>query len=107
MDERDQVENLELVALAGYLGFAVMATSGWGNFDDPNELTYFTEMLETLSESSHIPEFARTPILPLGMANGGQIFYGLNALIPQRVIAFAANKGGSYLTTTLHPKRRL
>lgn len=95
-DERGKVENLELLALADHLGFGLMATSTWHGFNDPTELTYFTEMLETLSTATNVGELSRAPILPVGMSNGGQMSYGLNALIPQRVIAFAANKGGFY-----------
>lgn len=97
-DERARAHDLELVALADQLGFAVAATSHWGNFADPIELNAFESLLTQLAASSSHPELAHAPILPLGMSNGGQMSYALNALLPNRIIAFAANKGGVYNT---------
>jgi len=94
-DSRDMATDPELVALADSLGFALIATSRWG-YIDPKELTLFEKALQQLSVVSGHTELTIAPWLPLGHSNGGQMSYGFNALRPEKVIAFAASKGGYY-----------
>lgn len=95
-DARARATDPELMALASSLDFAVLATSQWGNFSNSSEISIFESALSTFANSSNHPELLDAPWLPIGFSNGGQMSFGLNALRPQKVIAFAANKGGSY-----------
>ncbi|MCC5025414.1 MAG: hypothetical protein J6386_22705 [Candidatus Synoicihabitans palmerolidicus] len=59
-------------------------------------MTAWESALASLAVASGHPELVDAPWLPTGMSNGGQMSYGLNALRPERVIGFSANKGGFY-----------
>jgi autotransporter-associated beta strand protein len=43
------------------------------------------------------PEVANLPFVFTGWSGGGQIAYGINTKIPERVIAFNVNKGANYV----------
>ncbi len=95
-DERARAYDLELVELAEQLDFALMATARWGNLSDPVQVDTLEDVFSYLGDASDQPWLTHAPILPLGMSNGGQMSYGINALWPERTLAFAANKGGFY-----------
>lgn len=95
-DERARAHDLELAELAEQLDFALVATSTWKNFSEDYEIEAFDRLMDYLGDATDQPWLSHAPILPLGMSNGGQMSYGINALWPARTIAFAANKGGFY-----------
>lgn len=95
-DSRGMAANAELLALARAHRFALAATAYWANFSDPAEYTLFTRTLRDLGTQSGHPEIETGIWLPIGHSNGGQMSYGLNALAPVRVAAFAVSKGGYY-----------
>ena len=58
----------------------------------------FCRALVELAKSSRHPEVSNAPLLAWGHSAGGQFSYGLACFMPERVIAFAAVKGGIYQT---------
>jgi hypothetical protein len=76
--------------------FAVMGTGFWGNLSGDSEIALWEDHLDALSASSGHPELVHAPWAPIGLSNGGQMSYGFNALRPEKVIAFIANKGCCY-----------
>ena len=52
--------------------------------------------LAALATACGHPELVHAPYAPIGLSNGGQMSYGFNALRPEKVIAFIANKGCCY-----------
>jgi len=94
-DARFYIENEALRGFARHFGFAVMATAWWGRFQ-PGEIDIWEEHLAAHAALSGHPELIHAPWAPTGFSNGGQMSYGLNALRPDKVIGFVANKGGYY-----------
>ena len=58
----------------------------------------FRQALIELARLSRHPEIADAPLLAWGHSAGGQFSYGLACFMPERVLAFAAVKGGIYQT---------
>lgn len=54
--------------------------------------------IEHLGQKAKRPELARAPLLFWGHSAGGQLGYGMACYAPDRVIGFAAIKGGVYLS---------
>jgi hypothetical protein len=94
-DSRGEVNVPWNQAFAIEHGFAVIATSMWGNLSG-NEITTWDSHLANLATLSAHPELVNAPWAPIGFSNGGQMSYGFNALRPDKTIAFIANKGCCY-----------
>ncbi len=58
----------------------------------------FQKALKHFAKESGLPEIEELPFLIKGASAGGQVAYGLAAIWPEKIIAFAAIKGGYYLT---------
>ncbi len=58
----------------------------------------FRRALVELAKASRHTEVADAPLIAWGHSAGGQFSYGLACFMPERVIAFAAVKGGIYQT---------
>ncbi len=101
-DSTGQATNAQLVAVAEQLGFAILATGGWGNFgyNDPPwvdfEINWFESRISQLAVTSGHPELVNAPWLPMGHSNGGQMSYGMNTKRPHKVIGFITSKGCCY-----------
>ncbi len=101
-DSTGQATNAQLVAVAEQLGFAILATGGWGNFgyNDPPwvdfEINWFESRISQLAGMSNHPELVNAPWLPMGHSNGGQMSYGMNTKRPHKVIGFITSKGCCY-----------
>jgi dienelactone hydrolase len=76
--------------------FAVIGTGFWSNFSSSGEISMWDNHLAALATASGHPELIHAPYAPIGFSNGGQMSYGFNALRPEKVIAFIANKGCCY-----------
>ena len=76
-------------------GFAMIATSMWGNLSG-SEINIWDSHLANLAGVSGHPELVNAPWAPIGFSNGGQMSYGFNALRPDKTIAFVTNKGCCY-----------
>ena len=88
--------------------FALIGTSFWGNLSGM-EINIWDSHLQALASASEHPELVHAPWAPMGFSNGGQMSYGFNALRPEKTIAFIANKGCCYNTTSpslVSPNRR-
>ena len=101
-DSTGKATSSELVAVAEQLGFAILATGGWGNFgyNDPPwvdfEINWMESRISQLATMSNHPELINAPWLPMGHSNGGQMSYGMNAKRPHKVIGFITSKGCCY-----------
>lgn len=94
-DSRDEV-NLPWNRVFAYnQGFAMIATSMWGNLSG-SEINIWDSHLSGLAALSGHPELVYAPWAPIGFSNGGQMSYGFNALRPDKTIAFVTNKGCCY-----------
>ena len=82
-------------AFAQTHGFAMIATSMWGNLSG-SEINVWDSHLANLATLSGRPELVNAPWAPVGFSNGGQMSYGFNALRPEKTIAFITNKGCCY-----------
>ena len=94
-DSRNEVSRPIHQAFAKTHGFAIVATSMWGNLAG-SELSIWDSHLASLATLSGYPELIHAPYAPVGFSNGGQMSYGFNALRPEKTIAFIANKGCCY-----------
>jgi hypothetical protein len=94
-DSRNEVNQLWNQAFAQTHGFAMIATSMWGNLSG-SEINVWDSHLANLATLSGRPELVNAPWAPIGFSNGGQMSYGFNALRPEKTIAFIANKGCCY-----------
>lgn len=94
-DARYYVGNNALRGFARLHGFAVIATAYFGYLQG-SEISIWEAHLGGLAILSGHGEIAHAPWAPLGFSNGGQMSYGFNALRPEKVIGFVANKGGYY-----------
>ena len=86
-------------------GFAMIATSMWGNLSGSEINTWDLHLANLATLSGH-PELVNAPWAPIGFSNGGQMSYGFNALRPEKTIAFITNKGCCY-NNTLPPAAAL
>jgi hypothetical protein len=94
-DSRDEVNLPWNQAFAYNHGFAMIATSMWGNLSGSEINIWDSHLAELASLSAH-PELINAPWAPIGFSNGGQMSYGFNALRPDKTIAFVTNKGCCY-----------
>ncbi len=97
IDNAPTATNVEIVAFARSIDFAVLGMGYWGCFNDPNEYPYFERQMNALIMASQHPEMTNAPWIPLGHSNGGSISSGLNILHPEKVIAFIISKAPSCL----------
>lgn len=97
-DTRDSVASEALIAMAEPMGFAIVGTRNWSNFDevDDSEIERFEALIQSVASKSSHPELVYAPWLPFGFSNGGQMSYGMNTKRPSKVIAFVVNKGEFY-----------
>lgn len=108
-DSRGIVTNTFWQTLARMYGFALMGTRGYvcydGNF--AGTVSVDTEVPVLLSDfawyatESERPEVANLPMIITGWSACGQVAYGINTKIPERIITFIANKGGNYIQPPL------
>lgn len=94
-DSRNEVNQRWNQAFAQTHGFAMIATSMWGNLSG-SEINIWDSHLSNLATLSSRPELVNAPWAPIGFSNGGQMSYGFNALRPEKTIAFITNKGCCY-----------
>ena len=94
-DNRNAVYQERYQRFGELFDFAVIGTAYWGNMDDI-EITLWDHSLSGLASASGHPELVNAPWAPIGLSNGGQMSYGFNALRPEKVLAFIANKGAYY-----------
>ena len=94
-DSRNEVNQPWNQAFAQTHGFAMIATSMWGNLSG-SEINIWDSHLANLATLSSHPELVNAPWAPIGFSNGGQMSYGFNALRPEKTIAFITNKGCCY-----------
>ena len=94
-DERSAASAPWLRQFAQHHGFALIATSMWGNLSG-GEITTWDAHLTALASASGHAELTNAPWAPVGFSNGGQMSYGFNALRPEKTIAFITNKGCCY-----------
>lgn len=91
-------------ALARAHDFALMGTSQY-MCTSPNlvrvEVPVLLADLAWYATASGHPEVTNLPFVPCGWSTGGQIAYGINWLIPERVIACIVNKGAYYVSGPL------
>ncbi len=104
-DERDAAEVPWLQQFAQLHGFALIATSMWGNLAGSEINTWDAHLAALATQSGH-PELRNAPWAPIGFSNGGQMSYGFNAVRPEKTIAFITNKGCCY-NNTLPPAASL
>ncbi|HVT94079.1 MAG TPA: hypothetical protein VHD76_14645 [Bryobacteraceae bacterium] len=98
-DELIHATDAELVAFAGSLNFAVVASAYWGSLSTASELASWDSGFQQLANKSGHPELVRAPVISYGFSNGGQVSYQLAVARPERMIAFASTKGGGYVPT--------
>jgi autotransporter-associated beta strand protein len=100
-DQRGQTAERDWQALARAHGFALMGTVGYiCYFSDAvvsAEVPVLLGDLAWYATASGHPEVANLPFVFTGWSGGGQIAYGINTKIPERVIAFIVNKGANYV----------
>lgn len=87
-------------------GFILVATGFFNRFDDGIGGADWNALMDslgyTVTQTGH-SEITNAPFVNYGFSNGGQMAYDLAYLIPDRTIAFCANKGGYYITETNGP----
>ena len=100
-DQRNRTEETDWQALARAHGFALMGTRGYVCYRSTalvdEEVRILLNDLALYATASGHPEVAHLPFVLAGWSGGGQMANGINTKIPERVIAFIANKGSNYL----------
>ena len=100
-DQRGQTAERDWQALARAHGFALMGTVGYICYYSDAvvsaEVPVLLGDLAWYATASGHPEVANLPFVFTGWSGGGQIAYGINTKIPERVIAFNVNKGANYV----------
>jgi|GEM_PF-1525485 len=99
-DQRNRTAETDWQALARAHDFAVMGTSLYicQSVNDVNaEVPMLLADLAWYATASGHPEVTNLPFVLCGWSGGGQIAYGINFKIPERVIAYEVNKGGFYI----------
>ena len=100
-DQRGRTEETDWQALARAHGFALMGTRGYVCYRSTalvdEEVRILLNDFAGYATASGHPEVAHLPFVLAGWSGGGQMANGINARIPERVIAFIANKGTHYL----------
>ncbi|MDH4445307.1 MAG: autotransporter-associated beta strand repeat-containing protein [Akkermansiaceae bacterium] len=103
-DQRNRTEETDWQALARAHDFALMGTSLYicQSANDVNaEVPMLLADLAWYATASNRPEIANLPFVLAGWSGGGQIAYGINTKIPERVIAYIMNKGAFYVPDPL------
>ncbi len=86
--------------------FILVATGYFTRFADGiggDDWNVLQDALNDAATRSGYTEITNAPFVNYGFSNGGQMAYDLAYLIPERTIAFCANKGGYYITETNGP----
>ena len=99
-DQRGRTAETDWQALARAHGFALMGTSLYicqSTADVDAEVPVLLGDLAWYAVASGHPEVTNLPFVLAGWSGGGQIAYGINTKIPERVIAFIVNKGAYYV----------
>lgn len=100
-DQRGRAAEKDWQTLARGHGFALMGTHGYVCYGSTaivdKEVSVLLGDLAWYATASGHPEVANLPFVLAGWSGGGQIANGINTRIPERVIAFIANKGSHYL----------
>jgi hypothetical protein len=100
-DQRGQTAESDWQALARAHGFALMGTHGYICYHSDAvvnaEVPVLLGDLAWYATASGHPEVANLPFVLAGWSGGGQIAYGINTNMPERVIAFIVNKGANYV----------
>jgi autotransporter-associated beta strand protein len=105
-DQRNRTEETDWQALARAHDFALMGTSLYicQSVNDVNaEVPMLLADLAWYATASDHPEVANLPFVLAGWSGGGQMAYGINTKIPERVIAYIMNKGAYYVPGALSP----
>ena len=105
-DARGIVTNTFWQALARMYGFALMGTRGYvcygnGTTSVDTEVPVLLSDFAGYATASGHPEVANLPMIITGWSACGQVAYGINTKIPERVITFITNKGGYYIQPPL------
>ena len=105
-DARGIVTNTFWQALARMYGFALMGTRGYvcygnGTTSVDTEVPVLLSDFAWYATASGRPEVANLPMIITGWSACGQVAYGINTKIPERVITFITNKGGYYIQPPL------
>ena len=81
-------------------GFIILATGFFFRFADSaegtNDWSALMDAFSYIVTETGRQEITNAPIVSYGYSNGGQMSYNLMRLLPERTIAFCANKGGFY-----------
>lgn len=102
-DDRGAASNSTYRRFCEENGFALMATSRFGNLSDNGEWNGLLGIMSTLAATINQPQLNHAPFLPLGMSNGGQMAYAFMYRAPERTIAFGVNKGCCYINGATNP----
>ena len=106
-DGRDLVDDVGWRQFAKQAGFGIVGVCFRSSEDETAPVYHivdqgsgaaFQRALVELAKMSHHPEVMKAPLLAWGHSAGGQFSYGLACFMPERIIAFAAVKGGVYKT---------
>ncbi len=99
-DAQWTVERTDWQELARSHNFALLGTRGYVCYFPtlvPVEMSNFTNDLALYATQSGRPEIKNLPFILAGWSGGGQIAYGINSYMPERVIAHIGNKGSTML----------
>lgn len=105
-DSTGEVNHLHKRAFCEKFDFALMATGYYHGFWEHNghlDMEAMTNAIQAAATASGHPELVNAPFVTYGFSNGGQMAYGLMHWIPDRVIAFCANKGVAYRADGANP----
>ena len=103
-DQRGRTAETDWQALARAHDFALMGTSLYicqSAADVNAEVPMLLADLGWYATASGHPEVTNLPFVLCGWSGGGQIAYGINSKIPERVIAYEVDKGGYYVAGAL------
>jgi autotransporter-associated beta strand protein len=103
-DQRGRTAETDWQAFARAHDFALMGTSLYicQSANDVNvEVPMLLADLAWYATASGHPEVTNLPFVLCGWSGGGQIAYGINTKIPERVIAYIMNKGAYYVPGAL------
>ncbi len=105
-DQRGRTAETDWQAFARAHGFALMGTHGYvcygnGTTSVDTEVPVLLGDLAWYATASGHPEVTNLPFVLGGWSGGGQVAYGINTKIPERVIAFITNKGAYYIQNPL------
>lgn len=99
-DARWTVEKTDWQAFARSHDFALLGTRNYActrDFLVSDELPILLNDLTWYANQSGRPEIKNLPFILTGWSGGGQMAYGINTQLPQRVIAHIVNKGSNII----------